>query len=90
MNTITKTLAAVTLGFAALGAQAGEVATGDLQAQRTAASSTVAASAPVAAVAGVSGEVAAGDLGLRAVNRGTAPAVTLVGGRIESRFAIGA
>jgi hypothetical protein len=87
MNAISKTLAAVTLGFAALGAQAGEIATGDLQSQRAAASSTV---VMPASVAGVSGEIAVGDLGLRAVNSGTAPAVTMAGGRIESRFAVGA
>jgi len=92
MNAITKTLAAVTLGFAALGAQAGELATGDLQAQRAVASSTAALSVPtpIGRLAGVSGEVASGDLGLQAVTRGTAAAQPMTGQRIDSRFAIGA
>jgi len=93
VNAITKTLAAVTLGFAALGAQAGEVAPGDLNTRAVGSSQAaplVAAVDRQAQAPVMNGALAVGDLGAQPVSAGTAPRMTMAGGRVVSQFAIGA
>jgi len=93
MNAITKTLAAVTLGLAALGAQAGEIAPGDLNPRAVGSSQAaplVAALDRQAQAPAMNGALAIGDLGAQPVSAGTAPRVSMAGGRVMSQFAIGA
>lgn len=100
MNRIRTIAAALVLGTVALGAQAGEVTGYEIHTQGgyhamtapagSAARTVGTGSVDTVTIAPVNGEVAAGDLGLRPLQRGTSEPLRMSGGRIESQFAIGA
>jgi hypothetical protein len=66
MNTIAKLLAPAALALVAFGAQAGEIAVGDIGSKPVMAGSAVAA--PVTGPVGASGESVVGDLGAQKVS----------------------
>ena len=91
MNTIVKFVAPAALVLAAFGAQASELALGDLSIQpvRAGAATSVAVQAPV----GTPGDVAAGDIGVQPIGPsavGTTTPVSMNAGPVRSRFVIGA
>ena len=90
MNTFTKLLAPAALAFAVFGAQAGEIAAGDIGAQPVTAGPSVAVriDTPV----GNSGEVAVGDLGTTPVTPSQAvpPTRNAMSQPVRSLYAIGA